>query len=72
MTPKERAAFDDRDEEDLERINKEWPKHCRTSCNDDDLYNSGTVFYRHRCERCEALDRLRLRVIEREYKRLTK
>lgn len=47
------------DATDLEKINIEWPEHDRTSCSDADLYNAGTVFLRHRCERCEALSQLK-------------
>ena len=43
---------------DIERINAVWPEHDRTSCDDSDLYNAGTIFQRYRCERCEALSQL--------------
>lgn len=47
------------DATDLEKINVEWPEHDRTSCNDADLFNAGTIFLRYRCERCEALSQLK-------------
>lgn len=41
------------------------PEHDRTSCNDTDLYNAGTVMLRHRCERCESLSQLKAWKLER-------
>ena len=34
------------------------PEHDRSSCNDANLYNAGTVMLRHRCDRCESLSQL--------------
>ena len=42
-----------------EWIAENHPEHCRTSCNDTDLYNAGSVMYRYRCERCESLSKLK-------------
>lgn len=47
-----------RDLTDSEKINAVWPEHDRTSCNDDDLYNAGSIALRYRCNRCEALSQL--------------
>ena len=43
---------------DREKIDAVWPEHDRTSCDDKDLYNAGSIALRHRCERCEALSQL--------------
>ena len=40
-------------------IEANHPQHDRTSCDDNNLYNAGTVMLRHRCERCESLSQLR-------------
>lgn len=40
-------------------IAQNHPTHDRTSCNDTNLYNAGTVMLRHRCERCESLQQLK-------------
>ena len=39
-------------------IAENHPEHDRTSCNDNLLYNAGTVTLRYRCERCESLAQL--------------
>ena len=39
-------------------IEANYPQHDRTSCNDTNLYNAGTVMLRYRCERCESLSQL--------------
>ena len=62
---KEVTWWDDElsDATDAEKINAVWPEHDRTSCNDTNLYNAGSIALRSRCERCEALSQL-------EYQRL--
>lgn len=49
-------------------IEKNYPTHDRTSCNDTDMYNAGTVTLRHRCERCESLSQLRYWKLSRNAK----
>ena len=48
-------------------IAENHPEHCRTSCNDTDLYNAGSVMYRYRCERCESLSKLKAWKMEQQY-----
>jgi len=35
------------------------PEHDRTSCDDNNLHNAGSVTLRHRCDRCESLKQLK-------------
>lgn len=53
---------------DLEKINAVWPTHSRTSCNDTDLYNAGSIYLRHRCDRCEALSQLQFQELKNKTK----
>lgn len=46
-------------EEYLAEIDALHPKHDRTSCDDNDLYNRGFVLLPPRCARCEALSQLK-------------
>lgn len=46
-------------------IAENHPKHDRTSCNDNTLYNAGTVTLPHRCDRCESLSMLKAWKMER-------
>lgn len=52
--------------ETLERVNKKYPEHDRTSCDDEDLYNGDTPIYPYRCDRCRALQCLKWMVQESE------
>lgn len=57
-------------DETLEKINNVFPTHSKSSCDDENLYNRGAIFLLPRCERCEALERLRLWRVEHEYNKL--
>ena len=64
----------DADEAQLEEyetwIKDNHPEHDRTSCNDINLYNAGSVTLRHRCERCESLSQLQAWKIARGLQRI--
>lgn len=62
--------IEDEYSEGLNQVNARYPNHDRTSCNDENLYNSGTLMLHHRCERCEVLSRLKAWRIESEYEAL--
>ena len=56
--------------ETLRDVNARFAEHDRNSCNDENLHNCGTIFLPPRCQRCEALEKLRVCRIEYEYEAL--